>query len=117
MMIPASAFSAAPRRAPSSASRLAICSGVSGFTGNDGLILPSGIARIVSSADCAASFISSLVMLSLPCRRSTDMPLVKSDLQQQIKEAFDTHDITIPFPQMLITSAASGDTKATSGKS
>ncbi|HZJ81902.1 MAG TPA: mechanosensitive ion channel domain-containing protein [Guyparkeria sp.] len=60
---------------------------------------------------------SNIDFLIRPWVRSTDMPLVKSDLQQQIKEAFDTHDITIPFPQMLITSAAPGDTKATSGKS
>lgn len=48
---------------------------------------------------------SSVDLLIRPWIRSADMPHIKSDLQQQIKEAFDANGITIPFPQMVITSA------------
>lgn len=54
---------------------------------------------------------SSVDLLIRPWVRSADMPLVKSDLQQQIKETFDANGITIPFPQMVITSAATGEEK------
>ncbi|MFP4252639.1 MAG: mechanosensitive ion channel family protein [Guyparkeria sp.] len=51
---------------------------------------------------------SSVDLLARPWVRSADMPHVKSDLQQQIKEAFDANGITIPFPQMVISSAEDG---------
>ncbi|MFN2381155.1 MAG: mechanosensitive ion channel family protein [Guyparkeria sp.] len=47
---------------------------------------------------------SSVDLLIRPWIRSADMPHIKSDLQQQIKESFDANGITIPFPQMVITS-------------
>lgn len=47
---------------------------------------------------------SSVDLLIRPWIRAADMPQVKSDLRQQVKEAFDAHGITIPFPQMVITS-------------
>jgi len=48
---------------------------------------------------------SSVDLLIRPWIRSADMPVIKSDLQQQIKETFDANGITIPFPQMVVTSA------------
>lgn len=54
---------------------------------------------------------SSVDLLIRPWIRAADMPQIKSDLQQQIKEAFDAHGITIPFPQMVITSPEAGDEK------
>ncbi|HER34244.1 MAG: mechanosensitive ion channel [Halothiobacillaceae bacterium] len=48
---------------------------------------------------------SSVDLLVRPWIRSADMPHVKSDLQQKIKEVFDANGITIPFPQMVISSA------------
>lgn len=55
---------------------------------------------------------SSVDLLVRPWIRSADMPHIKSDLQQQIKEAFDANGITIPFPQMVITSTKTGEEKA-----
>ena len=55
---------------------------------------------------------SSVDLLIRPWVRSADMPLIKSDLQQRIKETFDANGITIPFPQMVITSANSGEENA-----
>ncbi|KTG17674.1 MULTISPECIES: mechanosensitive ion channel domain-containing protein [unclassified Guyparkeria] len=52
---------------------------------------------------------SSVDLLIRPWVRSADMPTIKSDLQQQIKETFDANGITIPFPQMVITSAATDE--------
>jgi small conductance mechanosensitive channel len=46
---------------------------------------------------------SSVDLLVRPWIRSADMPQVKSDLQQTIKEAFDANGITIPFPQLVIS--------------
>lgn len=51
---------------------------------------------------------SSVDLLVRPWVRSADMPHIKSDLQQQIKETFDANGITIPFPQMVISSATDG---------
>lgn len=58
---------------------------------------------------------SSVDLLVRPWIRSADMPHIKSDLQQQIKETFDANGITIPFPQMVISSAeeSAGDDKLT----
>ncbi|MCL7750322.1 mechanosensitive ion channel [Guyparkeria hydrothermalis] len=58
---------------------------------------------------------SSVDLLVRPWIRSADMPHIKSDLQQQIKETFDANGITIPFPQMVISSAeeGAGDDKLT----
>lgn len=52
---------------------------------------------------------SSVDLLVRPWIRAADMPTIKSDLQQQIKETFDANGITIPFPQMVISSADEGD--------
>lgn len=60
---------------------------------------------------------SSVDLLVRPWIRSADMPTIKSDLQQQIKEAFDANGITIPFPQMVISSAEGADEGAKTGKS
>ncbi|MGM0516381.1 MAG: mechanosensitive ion channel family protein [Pseudomonadota bacterium] len=46
---------------------------------------------------------SSVDLLIRPWVRSADMPVIKSDLQQKIKEAFDANGITIPFPQLVIS--------------
>ncbi|MFI9652585.1 mechanosensitive ion channel domain-containing protein [Guyparkeria halopsychrophila] len=54
---------------------------------------------------------SSVDLLARPWIRSADMPTIKSDLQQQIKEAFDANGITIPFPQMVVSSVEPGDEK------
>ena len=52
---------------------------------------------------------SSVDLLVRPWIRAADMPTIKSDLQQQIKEAFDANGITIPFPQMVISSTSDDD--------
>ena len=54
---------------------------------------------------------SSVDLLIRPWVRSADMPMIKSDLQQRIKETFDANGITIPFPQLVITSAEGDDNK------
>ncbi len=46
---------------------------------------------------------SSVDLIIRPWVRSADMPMVKSDLQQQIKETFDANGITIPFPQLVVS--------------
>ena len=46
---------------------------------------------------------SSVDLLIRPWVRSADMPVVKSDLQQKIKETFDANGITIPFPQLVLS--------------
>ena len=46
---------------------------------------------------------SSVDLVVRPWVRAADMPVIKSDLQQQIKETFDAHGITIPFPQLVVS--------------
>lgn len=46
---------------------------------------------------------SSVDLLVRPWVNSADMPIIKSDLQQKIKEAFDSNGITIPFPQLVVS--------------
>ncbi|MFW6322583.1 MAG: mechanosensitive ion channel family protein [Guyparkeria sp.] len=46
---------------------------------------------------------SSVDLIVRPWVRAADMPVIKSDLQQQIKETFDANGITIPFPQLVVS--------------
>ncbi|WP_372591732.1 mechanosensitive ion channel family protein [Guyparkeria sp.] len=46
---------------------------------------------------------SSVDLIIRPWVRASDMPMIKSDLQQQIKETFDANGITIPFPQLVVS--------------
>jgi len=67
---------------------------------------PAPVILVTALAD------SSVNLVVRPWINTSDMPVVQSDLQQQIKQALDEAGIGIPFPQLVITRAAEEGDKA-----
>lgn len=67
---------------------------------------PAPVILVTALAD------SSVNLVVRPWINTSDMPVIQSDLQQQIKQALDKAGIGIPFPQLVITKAPEEDGKA-----